>query len=54
MPEVAFEGTAQEAETAQLPQSMSPVAELVRQGGWVCGNAAEALMVATFRAPFPW
>ena len=53
MPETASAGTAQEAETAQLPQSTSPVAASVRQAGWFCGSEAEGVTVATLRAPSP-
>ena len=34
IPDVALAGTLHEAETAQFPQSMSPVAESLRQAGW--------------------
>ncbi len=44
-------GTVQEVETAQLPQSMRPVAESLRQAGWFCGPVP--LTIATFRAPIP-
>jgi hypothetical protein len=30
-------GTVQEAETAQLPQSIRPVVEVVVQAGWLSG-----------------
>jgi hypothetical protein len=53
MPDTASAGTAHEAETAQLPQSISPVAALVRQFGWVWGRLAEGVTVATCRAPEP-
>jgi hypothetical protein len=53
MPEVAVAGTAHDADSAQLPQSMSPVAAAVRHAGCVCGSAAEGVTVATLRAPIP-
>ena len=34
----AFDGTAQDADTDQLPQSIRPVVVSVRQGGWICGQ----------------
>src|SRR5579862_3515039 len=44
-PDTAVDGTAHWADTAQLPQSMSPVGPglpgvvgLSRQAGWVCGS----------------
>jgi len=52
MPDTAEAGTAQEADTPQLPQSMRPL-EFVRQAGWFCGRLADGLMVATLRAPSP-
>ena len=53
MPETALAGTAHEAETAQLPQSISPVRCSVRQSGWFCGSVTEGETVATLRAPMP-
>ena len=52
-PEVAFAGTVQEPETAQLPQSMRPLAACVRQFGWFCGSDAVGLTVVILRAPRP-
>ena len=43
MPETAFAGTAQEADSAQLPQSMSPVARVVQAGGLILGQARRRL-----------
>jgi hypothetical protein len=53
MPDTASAGTAHEADTAQLPQSISPVVALLRQLGWFWGRLAEGLTVATWRAPMP-
>ena len=55
-PDTAVVGTVHEADTAQLPQSISPVpAGPLRQAGWVCGSEAVGSMFATtLRAPFPW
>ena len=49
-------GTVHEADTAQLPQSMSPVGALsFRQAGWVCGSVAVgSIAETTLRAPSPW
>ena len=52
-PLTASGGTAQRAETAQLPQSTSPVAGSVCGGGCCCGSAAQGRTSPTFRAPFP-
>jgi len=41
MPETAVEGTAHDAEIAQLPQSRSLVVESVRHAGWLCGRVAD-------------
>ena len=43
-------GTVQEAETPQLPQSISPVAELVRQAGCFWGSVTVGLMFASDHA----
>ena len=51
MPETASAGTVQEADSAQLPQSISPVADSLRQAGCDCGRDAEGWTVATLRAP---
>ena len=48
---MAFAGTAHEADTAQLPQSTSPVAAFVSGLGWTCRRVADEGMVATLRAP---
>ena len=56
-PDTAVDGTAHEADTAQLPQSMSPVGRGCRcwQAGWVCGSVAVGSMSeTTLRAPSPW
>ena len=55
-PDTALGGTVHEADTAQLPQSMSPVpVGPLRQDGWVCGSVAVGdRFEATLRAPFPW
>ena len=49
-------GTVHEADTAQLPQSMSPVGAVsFRHAGWVCGSEAVGCMFeTTLRAPLPW
>ncbi len=46
-------GTGQDAETAQLPQSMRPVLASVRQFGCICGSVTDGLTVVIFRAPIP-
>ena len=54
MPDTAVLGTVHDADTPQLPQSISPVEESVRHAGWVCGSVAVGLMFdAIFRAPSP-
>ena len=55
-PETAVVGTVHDADTAQLPQSMSPVGAVsFLQAGWVCGSVALGSSPgATLRAPFPW
>ena len=53
MPETASAGTAQVAETAQLPQSVRLVLVVLRHAGWVWGRVADGLTVATLRAPLP-
>ena len=53
MPETASSGTVHSAETAQLPQSIRPVAAVVRQFGWFCGSRPDGRTVATLRAPIP-
>ena len=54
-PETAVLGTVHDADTAQLPQSISPVVESVRHAGWVCGNVpVGARLAAISRAPSPW
>ena len=45
MPETAVLGTVHDAETAQLPQSISPVDESVRHAGWVWGSVDRRLDV---------
>ena len=52
-PETVVDGTVQEAETAQLPQSNRAVAASVMHSGWVCGNFADGLTSAILRAPAP-
>ena len=43
-PETAVVGTVHDADTAQFPQSISPVGCVsVRQAGWVCGSVADGL-----------
>src|SRR5215475_16034350 len=55
-PDTALLGTAHEADTAQLPQSMSPVGAVsFLHAGWDCGSVAVGSMLATtLRAPLPW
>ena len=55
-PDTAVLGTAQEADTAQLPQSMSPVGPVsFLHAGWDCGSEAVGSMLeTTLRAPLPW
>ena len=55
-PDTAVDGTAHEADTAQFPQSMSPVRRVsLRHAGWVCGSVADGQhAAATLRAPLPW
>jgi hypothetical protein len=53
MPDTASAGVAQEADSAQLPQSTSPVVDWVRQLGWFCGRDALGVIVVIFRAPLP-
>ena len=53
MPETASAGTAQLAETPQLPQSIRPVDAVVWQAGWFCGRLADGWIVAILRAPEP-
>ena len=54
MPETASAGTVQDADTAQLPQSTSPVRVSVRQGAGSAAAGTLALTVAICRAPLPW
>ena len=54
IPEVAFAGTAQEADTAQVPQSIKAVATSVAQDGCVCGKLTEGWIVVISRAPWFW
>ncbi len=54
MPDTAVVGTVQEADTAQFPQSVSPVVASLRQLGWVWGRWADGWTVAMSRAPSPW
>ena len=53
MPDTASLGTAQDADSVQLPQSMRPVVVSLRHAGWFCGRAADGLTLATLRAPSP-
>src|SRR5215471_4705354 len=55
-PDTALDGTVHEADTAQLPQSMSPVGAVsFLHAGWVCGSEADGCRLdATLRAPLPW
>src|SRR5215813_15374412 len=55
-PDTAVDGTAHEADTAQLPQSMSPVdAVSFLHVGWDCGSVAVGCMpLTTLVAPMPW
>ena len=55
-PDTAVLGTVHEADTAQLPQSMSPVGAVsFMHAGWVCGSVAVGSMSeTTLRAPLPW
>ena len=53
MPETASAGTAQLADTPQLPQSIRPVAAVFWQAGWFCGRLADGWTVAILRAPWP-
>jgi hypothetical protein len=53
MPETASIGTLHDADAAQLPQSIRPVAGSVRQAGWDCGSVAVGLIVAIRLAPAP-
>jgi len=50
---VALPGIAQEADTAQFPQSTRPLEGSVRHAGWLCGSAAEGSALAISRAPSP-
>ncbi len=52
-----MDGTVHEADTAQLPQSISPVGRVLSfmHAGWVCGSVAVGSMSeTTLRAPSPW
>ena len=52
---MASAGTAQDADTPQLPQSTNPVDALVRHEGCVWGSVTVGLMLAAIlRAPLPW
>ena len=57
-PDTALDGTVHDADTAQLPQSMSPVGGVevsFRQSGCVCGSATVGCMSeTTLRAPSSW
>src|SRR4249919_1440307 len=55
-PDTAVLGTVHEADTAQLPQSMSPVGWVsFLHAGCVCGSEAVGSMLeTTLRAPLPW
>jgi hypothetical protein len=52
-PDTALAGTAQLAETAQLPQSTRPVDVWTIGLGWLWGSGTEGAMSATLRAPRP-
>ena len=52
-PDVASMGTAQEAETSQVPQSSSLVESSNTHAGWICGRETDGKIVATLRAPSP-
>ncbi len=53
-PDTVLVGTVHEADTAQLPQSVSPVVASFRQAGCDCGSDTDGWMVAIRRAPLPW
>src|SRR6516165_6550057 len=55
-PDTAVAGTAHDADTAQLPQSIRPVGAVsFLHAGWVCGSVAVGrIPLATIRAPLPW
>src|SRR5262245_20700055 len=53
-PETAVLGTAHEADTAQLPASVSPVVRSLSGAAWTWRRVADDGIVATSRAPFPW
>ena len=53
-PDTDPSGTVHRADSAQFPQSTSPVDGTVRQGGWDWGNGADGAIVPTMRAPWPW
>jgi hypothetical protein len=46
-------GTAQDADTAQLPQSISPVPAWSMHAGWLWGSATDGVIVVISRAPAP-
>ena len=50
---MAVEGTTQEADSAQLPQSFRPVVASATQAGWLCGKGTEGEIAAMNRAPLP-
>ncbi len=50
-PDTAFDGTVQEADSCQLPQSTRPVEAWDRQAG--CERGVTGMEVAHFRAPAP-
>ena len=52
-PDTAFAGTLHDTDSAQLPQSMSPVTASLRHAGCVCGSAIVGRTVAIFLAPNP-
>ena len=53
-PETALDGTVHEADTAQLPQSISPVEDWVIHAGWLWGRVTDGRIPAwTIRAPLP-
>ena len=55
MPDTAVDGTAHDADSLQLPQSVIALGGVEQHAGWVCGNeAVGATLLATLRAPRPW
>ena len=46
-------GTAHDADTAQLPQSIKPLRGCVRQFGWFCGSVAVGVTVRDLARAMP-